>query len=105
MVLKFFLLLLCISFIPITLALCMIWMAAWSIVALLWFALGIGFYCAGFASLVGFFIFMPLAQITLELLNDSGILGIIGSGPEALLEMWQNKYNDILYYNPQNFLY
>lgn len=105
MVLKFFNLTLCIIFIPLVLLACAAWVVFWGILALLWFLLGIGFLCAGIASIVGFLVFMPIAQMILESLNDSGIFQIIESGPAAFWEIWQNKFNENLYYNPQNLLY
>jgi len=103
MVLKFFKLCLWICTAPLLMVFVITWILVFGGLAALLFCIAIGLLVASLASIVGFLIYMPLAQMVMETLGDSGLLDILS--PEWAFSWWQEKYNEILYYNPEGFLY
>ncbi len=103
MVLKFFKLSLWICTAPLLMAFAITWILVFGGLAALLFCIFICLLVASFASIVGFLIYMPLAEDVLESLTDSGLADMLS--PEWAFCWWQEKYNEILYYNPEGFLY
>ena len=105
MVLKFILFAFLFAMFPIVLILMIASVLLFILLGIIWFIFAVALIIAGVGSLVGIILWLPMGLESLEALFDINMLegGLLLAG--VIYEFYESCYQDILYYNPQNFLY
>lgn len=105
MVLKFILFAFLFAMFPIALILMIASVLLFILLGIIWFIWAVSLIIAGVGSLVGIILWLPMGLESLEALFETNMLegGLLLAG--SIYEFYGSCYQDILYYNPQNFLY